>query len=467
MISQEENEICYLCNETFFVENMNYFCNEFDEDGKEIYLCQNCYYSGKCDKCDTIIYNINDLIYLIDNFKCIDTCVICLLNQYKEKECQTCKCLVNKPNINNEKKVEISKPDVYENTYNNDSQGNNKPFVNKQNIPFIPSLKYIEKNKKYHENINKIELYNTFNKKHWKEYEYSVIKYDDYIINNYDYYYINKYKNEEIIKNTKIKRNKYKKSDQVQVVNKVLDKILKSRKVGNKRISEVYKLRKEKNNATIKLYSYLYNNKTNMDNDIFNDILKEEKISKSNESRFNKYSKILDKIYKNKLIYESEFLFLPGTFCDVNDESIDFLINNIELLCKNPENIKDIKNTIKDKSNILVFSEIDNNLIKTVSDNNGEIHFPCKNSDCIDTAFKLNTFCDGCTKDLKNNILYECKNPNCDDDEVVNENDYCNYCKKDIKMCKLCNTEFVNDELDVNNCEDCSESMEMERYYED
>lgn len=70
-------------------------------------------------------------------------------------------------------------------------------------------------------------------------------------------------------------------------------------------------------------------------------------------------------------------------------------------------------------------------------------------------------------KDLENNILYECKNPKCDDDEVVNENDYCNYCKKDLKNCKLCNIEFVNDELDVKYCEDCNETIEMEGYYSD
>jgi len=95
-----EEEICYLCNETFCIGNMNYFCNEFDEDGKEIYLCQNCYYSGKCDECDMVIHNINDLIYLIDNYKSIDTCTICLLEQQKMK------------NINNKKVNSYIKPSL-------------------------------------------------------------------------------------------------------------------------------------------------------------------------------------------------------------------------------------------------------------------------------------------------------------------------------------------------------------------
>jgi hypothetical protein len=86
MTLQEENEICYLCNETFYIGNMENFCNNFEEDEKEIHLCQNCYFSGKCNECNMTIHNINELIYLIDSFKCIDTCTLCLLDEEKKKK---------------------------------------------------------------------------------------------------------------------------------------------------------------------------------------------------------------------------------------------------------------------------------------------------------------------------------------------------------------------------------------------
>jgi hypothetical protein len=234
------------------------------------------------------------------------------------------------------------------------------------------------------------------------------------------------------IKNT-IKRKKYIKTNQEEEVNKVLDKIMKSKKVGNKRIPEIYKIRKEKNRNTIKLYSYINNYKDKLEDEHLNEILEEENITISNKSKFDKYCKILDKIYNNKLIYESDFLFQPGTFSDINKEGIDLLINKLEILCKENDN------------DILNFKDICNEITKKVE----ELDIK-ENKDDID-----------------NNILYKCKNAKCDDDEVENEDDYCNYCKKDLKNCKLCNIEFVNDELDVKYCEDCSESIEMEGAYSD
>lgn len=68
---------------------------------------------------------------------------------------------------------------------------------------------------------------------------------------------------------------------------------------------------------------------------------------------------------------------------------------------------------------------------------------------------------------FEKNILYKCKNQNCDEDEVEKNDDYCIYCKRKLKYCKKCNIDFVNDELDVKYCEDCTYDLELEGVYQD
>lgn len=83
---EDENiEVCYLCNEKCILGEIMDFSNDYEEDERELILCNNCYYTGKCDECDKYMENNNELFYLIDNYNNIDKCTICLLEQTKKE----------------------------------------------------------------------------------------------------------------------------------------------------------------------------------------------------------------------------------------------------------------------------------------------------------------------------------------------------------------------------------------------
>jgi hypothetical protein len=64
-----------------------------------VFICDICLGDGNCKKCDKDIENSEELIFLIDEIKCIDTCVICLCEEYMKKTCKKCKCFVNNEKI--------------------------------------------------------------------------------------------------------------------------------------------------------------------------------------------------------------------------------------------------------------------------------------------------------------------------------------------------------------------------------
>lgn len=84
-IENEDEDICYLCKniiEDGDIANMD--VNNIEEDEKDLTLCRNCYYSGKCSDCGINMKNRIELIYLIDNYESIDTCTICFLEKEKK-----------------------------------------------------------------------------------------------------------------------------------------------------------------------------------------------------------------------------------------------------------------------------------------------------------------------------------------------------------------------------------------------
>lgn len=89
MTKDEDEVICCLCNSKCVIGNVMDFSNDYEEDERELILCNKCYFSGKCDECDKYMEDKNELFYLIDNYNNIDICVICLLEQTKLKNKST------------------------------------------------------------------------------------------------------------------------------------------------------------------------------------------------------------------------------------------------------------------------------------------------------------------------------------------------------------------------------------------
>jgi hypothetical protein len=197
----------------------------------------------------------------------------------------------------------------------------------------------------YDKYINELLKKNDILKLNNKEYEnrFIINSYKDYIedlyLDNevYDNQWIIYHYNSNNKKNTKKvnvekKRKKYNKTNQLEIVNSILDKSTK--KVKN---TKFYNIKIERNKSLIKLYSYLYNNKEEIKNEDKEDLIIDENIRDLNSSRFNKCCNIYNKIYNNDKIFSSNYIFTPGTFEKINDKSIDLLIYKLELLCNNED----------------------------------------------------------------------------------------------------------------------------------
>ena len=87
-----EKVICRLCNEKTFMKDIVNIGIELEEEEDEtLIICNKCYSDGRCVECNKEIDDKNELFYLIDKLKCIDTCVICLLDDGKLNHCKCCK----------------------------------------------------------------------------------------------------------------------------------------------------------------------------------------------------------------------------------------------------------------------------------------------------------------------------------------------------------------------------------------
>lgn len=181
------------------------------------------------------------------------------------------------------------------------------------------------KYKKKYENLIKQNIDNYNKKESWNKYE----KYLKEMVDEEE-----KYEKQLILslvnKNTKknkpfsnIKRNKYEKTNQLDILNNILDKV--SKKI-RKKDDPYYQIKLERNKTLIKLYSYLYKNKNNLIDGERQELIEEEKIRDLNSSRFNKYCNIYNKIYNNEKIFSSNYIFLAGLFDKLNKKYVDLLI---------------------------------------------------------------------------------------------------------------------------------------------
>ena len=124
----------------------------------------------------------------------------------------------------------------------------------------------------------------------------------------------------ENIKNT-IKRKKYSKKDKTDEVKKTVNNII-NFNIKNK---ELYKQSHNFNRTNIELFSNIYKKykiETEIHDDEFNNIyINFDK----NKNRFLKICKIYYEIYNEKILYNSELLFLPYCFNDISikDDSIN------------------------------------------------------------------------------------------------------------------------------------------------
>lgn len=171
MVSEKyEKVICRLCNKSTNIKNTVDICIGLEEEDEEsLIICNKCYCDGRCVECNKEIVDKNELFYLIDNLKCIDTCIICLLNKIGKKDhCQCCKCLTNKENINNP-------------LYDNDIK---TEYIELKKINDINNKKIIllEKKLELKSNIEDNDLY-----KKIKELNNNLLESNDKLRNNYNF----------------------------------------------------------------------------------------------------------------------------------------------------------------------------------------------------------------------------------------------------------------------------------------
>lgn len=452
MTLQEEKEICYLCNKTFYIGDMENFCNGFDEDGKDISLCQNCYHSGKCNECDMVIHNINELIYLIDNFKCIDTCTICLLDEEKRKNINLNKIIENYEQI-----VKILKS--YKNT-NTD-----------------PNIDYIDINE---EIINyNLSIYNKKEKQ---------IPYYNQIINKCKYEkYFSKAENIVVDNNVNTNTDKVGPSKELRktyilykfrnIVNKVISKNkkddFKNRFINNIHLFiENYNklLINRKNDKIKKNRIQINNNKLRylVNKLILNIRIRKFLIKKENNSPENVNAKVLNSIIKSNIKYKDINCF--NILLQGNRGIIDIYSNYYKeyIIDKKDDDIKIIsKFHDKNKNRFMRLIELfylikkEDQLYKSKYLFNyytlAKIHKKNNNFEIFINLLK-SKIKDDDIKNLDINIennsnTIDCLNRSCPD-HSNDANEFCNDCKEDLIKCKKCGIKFWTDE-DIKYCEDC------------
>lgn len=126
-------------------------------------------------------------------------------------------------------------------------------------------------------------------------------------------------------------RKRYEKWNQVLEHKDILEKLVKKNKN-----TKTYNIRLKTNRSRIKLFSELLPIKFN--NNELKELAEDDVINKtdSNDSRFFIKAEIYDKIYKNDIIFNSEYIFNTGLFDKITKKhnNIELLIHKLELLCK-------------------------------------------------------------------------------------------------------------------------------------
>lgn len=129
-------------------------------------------------------------------------------------------------------------------------------------------------------------------------------------------------------KNNIQKRNTKKETNQADEIKIVLDKIKKHyKKIYND--EDIYNQLIVENRQVIKTFSIIHQKyiENKINNKFINEIFK---LYDTNKARFVKNIEIFHKIYNEKELYNSNYLFLKFTFNNINKESINNLINTLK-----------------------------------------------------------------------------------------------------------------------------------------
>lgn len=360
-------------------ENITKFLKEYNfNDVEELQCFVTKYNNHKCDISDIYSYDIliKNPLYkslvevnsvLVKNIN--NTPKVTLNNVYKNR----CIELLKVNNLNNY--IKQCKYITCNKYINNDFEYCFKHFskiTNKDNSEIHQNkYKYIEDIIKYTVDISKVYEFINYNRE--KTFEeickipLPLITQDEETLLNVNINNNKTFKNTLKSKNKTIIRNNYKKIDQQEEINNVLGKIIKSKNIGKRRYIDFYNIRLKENRCKLEKYSYYSVNNENLSEEEKVDFFNEENITLSNESRFNKYTKIFHKIYNNTIINNSDYIFLPNTFKNINSKNIDILIYKLELLC-NGSDIEIIKNINKIHEEVDKHKYVDNiHIIKSLN----------------------------------------------------------------------------------------------------
>lgn len=161
-----------------------------------------------------------------------------------------------------------------------------------------------------------------------------------YIINKYNLSF-DKNKNTEKKKKKTIKK-EYQKQNPDDNINYIINTLSKKNKK-----SKTYNIRLAKNKAVIKMYSDLLQFNGHLNEKEINELYTDDCINDTNESRLFLKADIYNKIYNNKIIYNSDNIINIGLIDKVRKSNIDMFINKLEEFCKNgnTENTNIKKNT--------------------------------------------------------------------------------------------------------------------------
>lgn len=206
----------------------------------------------------------------------------------------------------------------------------------KINIEDIPVI--IEHHKYKQSNLKDFQLVHYFDiNKHFTDIYLYLLKSNLTFI-------VNKKTSTNVKSKNKPIRNKYGSINQDAEINNILDKLVKSKRVGERK-SSGNNINIKANRYKIELYNDYYINSSKYEEDEKQLFFEQEniKFNKVNKSRFEKYTRIFHKFHNDEIIRNSDYVFLPNTFKNINKKSIDLLIYKIKLLCMNKYSLDDIK----------------------------------------------------------------------------------------------------------------------------
>lgn len=209
----------------------------------------------------------------------------------------------------------------------------------KINIEDIPVI--IEHHKYKQSNLKDFQLVHYFDiNKHFTDIYLYLLKSNLTFI-------VNKKTSTNVKSKNKPIRNEYGSINQDAEINNILDKLVKSKRIGERK-SSGNNINIKANRYKIELYNDYYINSSKYEEDEKQLFFEQEniKFNKVNKSRFEKYTRIFHKFHNDEIIRNSNYVFLPNTFKNINIKTIDMLIYKIKLLINNKYSLEEIKNNV-------------------------------------------------------------------------------------------------------------------------